>query len=92
MLNRLPENSIEIEGHTDNVPIENDDFANNHWLSSARALQVLDIFADDIGIERKRLAAMGYGEFKRILRARPLLVIMLRSPPRPVTHSKERLS
>ena len=64
VLNRLPENSIEIEGHTDNVPIENDDFANNHWLSSARALQVLDIFADDIGIERKRLAAMGYGEFK----------------------------
>ena len=64
VLNRLPENSIEVEGHTDNVPIDNDDFKNNHWLSSARALQVVDVFAEDIGIERKRLAAMGYGEFK----------------------------
>ena len=64
VLNRLPENSIEIEGHTDNVPITNDEFPNNHWLSSARALRVLDMFADDIGIERKRLAAMGYGEFQ----------------------------
>ena len=64
VLNRLPENSIEIEGHTDNVPITNDDFPNNHWLSSARALRVLDMFADEIGIERQRLAAMGYGEFQ----------------------------
>lgn len=64
VLNRLPENSIEVEGHTDNMPIDNDDFKNNHWLSSARALQVVDVFAEDIGIERKRLAAMGYGEFK----------------------------
>ena len=66
VLNRLPSNTIEIEGHTDTVPITNDDFPNNHWLSSARALRVLDMFAEDIGIERKRLAAMGYGEFKPV--------------------------
>ena len=60
-------NEVEIEGHTDDMPISNDEFANNHWLSSARALQVLDYFADEVGVEKSRLSAKGYGEFRPLV-------------------------
>ena len=65
VLNRMP-NQIEIEGHTDNVPIRNDEFKNNHWLSNARALQVLDVFVEEVGIDQSRLSATGYGEFRPV--------------------------
>lgn len=57
-------NEVVVEGHTDDMPITNEEFANNHWLSSARALQVLDYFAEKVGIERERLSAIGWGEYK----------------------------
>jgi chemotaxis protein MotB len=66
VLNRFP-NQIELEGHTDDIPISNDEFPNNHWLSNARALSVLDVFADEVGIERGRLSAIGYGEYKPLV-------------------------
>ena len=66
VISRMP-NEVEIEGHTDNVPISNDEFGNNHWLSSARALQVLDVFANEVGIEPQRLSAVGHGEFKPLV-------------------------
>ena len=66
VISRMP-NAVEIEGHTDNVPISNDEFSNNHWLSSARALKVLDVFSDEVGIEPQRLSAVGYGEFKPLV-------------------------
>jgi len=65
VINRIS-NQVVIEGHTDNVPISNDAFANNHWLSSARALQVLDYFADQVGIARTRLSASGFGEYRPV--------------------------
>ena len=66
VISRMP-NAVEIEGHTDNVPIKNDEFGNNHWLSSARALKVLDVFANEVGIKPERLAAIGHGEFKPLV-------------------------
>ncbi|MEE3257929.1 MAG: flagellar motor protein MotB [Candidatus Latescibacterota bacterium] len=66
VLARLP-NPVEIEGHTDNMPIENDEFPNNHWLSSSRALGVLDVFRNEVGIAPERLAAIGFGEFKPLV-------------------------
>ena len=57
-------NDIEVEGHTDNRPISNDEFRNNHWLSNARALSVLDIMIDEVGVEPSRLSAIGHGEHK----------------------------
>jgi chemotaxis protein MotB len=66
VLARMP-NAVEIEGHTDNLPIESDEFPNNHWLSSGRALGVLDVFRNEVGIAPERLAAIGYGEFKPLL-------------------------
>ncbi|SVD44227.1 uncharacterized protein METZ01_LOCUS397081, partial [marine metagenome] len=53
-------NEVVIEGHTDNVPISNDEFPDNHHLSGARALQVLDHFANEVGIEQDRLAFAGF--------------------------------
>ena len=66
VLNRFP-NQIELEGHTDDIPITNDEFSNNHWLSNARALGVLDVLANEVGIERKRMSAVGHGEFKPLV-------------------------
>ena len=63
VLNRLP-NKMEIEGHTDDVPIKNDQFPNNYWLSSARALSVLDVLAEEVGIEPGRMSAIGHGEHR----------------------------
>ena len=63
VLNRMS-NPIEIEGHTDAIPISNEEFPNNHWLSNARAMQVLDLLADEVGIDPTRLSAVGYGEHR----------------------------
>ena len=56
-------NPIEIGGHSDNIPIHTAQFPNNHWLSNARAMTVLDLFADQLGIDRARLSAIGFGEY-----------------------------
>ena len=66
VLTHLP-NPVEIEGHTDNMPISNESFKNNHWLSNSRALQVLDIFSEDSGIDPARLSAVGHGEYKPLV-------------------------
>jgi len=63
---RLP-NPVDIEGHTDNVPIRNEEFPNNFWLSNARALKVLDLFTEEVGIAPERLSAIGHGEFKPLV-------------------------
>jgi chemotaxis protein MotB len=66
VLARMP-NLVEIEGHTDNVPIRTEQFPNNYWLSSARALNVLDVFHREVGIAPERLSAIGYGEFRPLV-------------------------
>lgn len=54
--------SIQIEGHTDNVPIISPDRSN--WeLSSDRAIAVLRLFVDTIGIDARTLKATGYAEY-----------------------------
>lgn len=55
--------SIQIEGHTDNVPIMSPDRSN--WeLSSDRAIAVLRLFVDYIGIDPRTLKATGYAEYR----------------------------
>lgn len=63
VLARLP-NAVEIEGHTDDRPIRNERFKDNFWLSSARALNVLNVFVNEVGIVPERLSAIGYGQFR----------------------------
>jgi len=61
VIRRMP-NVINIEGHTDNVPIDTVEFPSNWDLSSARATTVVREFVLN-GISPKRLSAVGYGEF-----------------------------
>ncbi|MFW5443675.1 MAG: flagellar motor protein MotD [Methylococcaceae bacterium] len=58
-------NVINIEGHTDNVPIDTVEFPSNWDLSSARATSVVREFVQN-GISETRLSAVGYGEFQPV--------------------------
>lgn len=66
VLAQMP-NTVEIVGHTDNRPISNERYPNNFWLSNARALNVLDVFVNEVGIGPERLSAIGYGEFRPLV-------------------------
>jgi len=66
VLAQMP-NTVEVVGHTDNRPISNERFPNNFWLSNARALNVLDVFINEVGIGPERLSAIGYGEFRPLV-------------------------
>jgi chemotaxis protein MotB len=52
------EYAIEVEGHTDNMPISTSKFPSNWELSSARASSVVRLFIDQ-GVVAKRLKAVG---------------------------------
>ena len=64
-LNTL-DNYIRVEGHTDNVPINNAQFASNWELSAVRATTVVRVFANDANISPEKLSAVGYGEYKPV--------------------------
>ncbi len=55
-----------IEGHTDAVPIRSKQFPSNLELSHARATTIVDILVGSFGIDRGRLEAVGYGEFRPV--------------------------
>lgn len=55
------EHEIQVEGHTDNVPIRTVNFPSNWELSTARASSVVRLFIDS-GVDARRLTALGYGE------------------------------
>ena len=58
---------IRVDGHTDNIPVNrNGRFADNWELSQARALSVVRFMSNDLGIDPRRLAANGFGEFQPI--------------------------
>jgi len=52
---------IEVEGHTDNLPIGTNQFPSNWELSSARASSVVRLFIDE-GIAANRLKATGFAD------------------------------
>lgn len=64
VLKTLP-NAIDVEGHTDNVPISNEQFPSNWELSSARAASVVHLFTD-YGVNPGRLSSIGYAEHRPI--------------------------
>ncbi len=59
------DNQIQVEGFTDNVPIDTEDFQSNWELSAARAASVVHLFSR-AGVKPTRLSAVGFGEFKPI--------------------------
>jgi len=92
-------NAINVEGYTDNVPIENIKFRSNWDLSSARATSVVHELVEN-GIAPDRLSATGYGEFHpiadnsdeagRFKNRRVLLVLMSQAFARYGTNDAER--
>ena len=54
---------VDVEGHTDNVPISTAQFPSNWELSALRAINVAHIF-EDTGIPRDRIAAIAYADTK----------------------------
>lgn len=55
------ENPVQVEGHTDNVPINSLSFPSNWELSSARAGSVVRLFTE-LGVPAARMVAIGYAD------------------------------
>lgn len=90
------ENPVQVEGFTDNKPIETRRFPSNWELSAARAAAVVRLFEGQ-KIDPKRLAAVGYGEHHPIAdnateegRAKNRRVSLIISKKIQSTPSKER--
>lgn len=64
-LSQYPRN-IRIEGHTDNVPINNRKYPSNWELSAARAINVAKYFLNSHNIQPGRISTIGYSEFKPV--------------------------
>jgi chemotaxis protein MotB len=62
---RTSANPIQVEGFTDNQPINTPRFPSNWELSAARAASVVHLL-DRYGLAPSRMSAIGYGEFKPI--------------------------
>ncbi len=65
-LRELPYQPIRLEGHTDNVPINTAKFPSNWELSTARAVEVLNLLRTRFDIPSERLSVAGYGEFRPV--------------------------
>lgn len=57
--------SIEVEGHTDNIPIHTQRFPSNWELSTMRAVNILRYLRQN-GIPATRLSAVGFAEHRPI--------------------------
>lgn len=59
------DNLIQVEGHTDNVPINSLVYPSNWELSAARAGSVVRLFQEQ-GVAPQRMVAIGYGEYRPV--------------------------
>lgn len=58
-------NPIRVEGFTDSIPINTLAFPSNWELSAGRAASVVHLFTKE-GVEPRRMAAIGFGEYRPI--------------------------
>ncbi|WP_432403325.1 OmpA/MotB family protein [Wukongibacter sp. M2B1] len=63
---KMIDNNFVVEGFTDNIPINTEQFPSNWELSSARAINVVKFFIDKKHISDKRISFSGWGERKPI--------------------------
>ncbi len=59
-------NPVQIEGHTDNIPIKTPDYPSNWELSTGRAMSIVKYFVDRHAMDPQRFSVAGYGEFRPI--------------------------
>jgi len=64
VLRRYP-NYLQVEGFTDNLPINTVQFPSNWELSAHRAASVVHLFMNE-GVAPERMAAIGYGEYRPV--------------------------
>jgi chemotaxis protein MotB len=67
IIKKHPSFIVEIEGHTDNVPIKTHLYPSNWELSVARATSVLKYFINKHGIDPSRLSIKGNADQKAIV-------------------------
>lgn len=63
VLNSTKDIAVMIEGHTDNVPIKTQKFADNWDLSTSRATSIVRFLTKENGVDATRISASGRGEF-----------------------------
>jgi len=61
ILAELP-NTIRVEGHTDNIPVNSPEYATNWELSAARASTVLRFLIESGGLPAERMELAGYAD------------------------------
>ena len=66
VIEKVRDQPVTVEGHTDNEPIKRSRWKSNTELSVARARTVMDYLVDRHGISPGRLKAVGYGEARPI--------------------------
>ena len=65
VLAEFPDRRFQVEGHTDNVPIATERFPSNWELSSARALAVVRLLAQQ-GVDPANVSGAAFGEFQPV--------------------------
>jgi len=65
LIKALP-NDIRVEGHTDNVPIDTEEFPSNWHLSIARATNTAYYLMHYDGLKPERVSVVGFSEYKPI--------------------------
>lgn len=63
MLERYAESTIEIEGHTDNVPMSGAKYSNNDELSGGRSLSVFNYLMEHTHLDPSMVKHSGRGEY-----------------------------
>lgn len=69
ILAQHPQLKIHVIGHTDNVPIKasaQSRFPSNWELSTARATAAVRFLTEKVGVDPRRVGAVGYGEFRPV--------------------------
>lgn len=66
VLEKYNKNIIEVEGHTDNVPMTSGRYENNNVLSMYRALSVADYLREHADLDPANIKSSGRGEYAPI--------------------------
>jgi len=101
LLGKYPSRQVQVAGHTDDVPIRNrtaDGFTDNWALSAGRATAAVRCLVEKGGVDPKRIAAVGFGEFRPVAenatpegraRNRRIAVVVLPEEVAPVERQQE---
>jgi chemotaxis protein MotB len=66
VLNTTPDINVEIEGHTDSIPINTKMYPDNWALSVARATSIARVLIQDYTVNPTRITASGRGEYSPV--------------------------